>query len=123
MTKNKYRIAEYINDNQANITSKCNEGMPVSAIAKLYNVTTSVIYLRLIKWGVTITCSNHRASHRKNEIPGKHYKRKFSPEFLARQKENTKINDGQIKYVKNFEQATEDQGLVENIINHPLLAI
>jgi len=120
MIKNKYLIAAYIDENQANITAKCNEGMPVKDIAKLYGVTASVIYLRLIKWGVKITCKNRGTSRRKNEIPGKHYKRQFSQAFLAKQKENTKINNEQIEYIKS-KYSTAGQKLVDNLLSRPII--
>jgi len=120
MIKNKYLISAYIDENQANITAKCNEGMPVSEIANLYGVTASVIYLRLIKWGVKITCKNRGTSRRKNEMPGKHYKRQFSKEFLVKQKENTRINNEKITYIE-FKHSTADQKLVDNLLSRPII--
>ena len=46
--------------------------------------------------------------------------RKFSPEFLARQKENTRINDEHIQYIR-YVNTTEDQKLVDNILCRPLI--
>ena len=120
ITTNKFQIAEYIDSNRANITAKCNEGMVVSAIAKLYNVSTSVLYLRLIKWGVTIKKSHNRANCRIIETPRKHRKRKFSKEFLAKQKENTRINNAKIKNIE-FKHGTEDQKLVDNLLCRPII--
>jgi len=118
-TKDKFLIAKHIDANRANITAKCNEGMVVSDIAKLYNVSTSVIYLRLVKWGVKI--KKYTNARRRNiEKPRKHYKRKFSPEFLAHRAEITRLNEGKIKYIK-FECTTEDQKLVSNILNRPVI--
>ena len=116
MTKNKFLIAEYIDSNRANITAKCNEGMVVSAIAKLYNVSTSVLYLRLIKWGVTIKKSHNKAKRRTVEMPRVHYKRKFSKAFLARQKENTRVNNAKIKYI-DVDHSTRDEKVVDFILN------
>ena len=50
----------------------------------------------------------------------KHYKRKFSPEFLAHQAEITRLNEGKIKYIK-FEHSTDDQKLISNILNRPII--
>ena len=113
MTKDKFLIAKYIDDNKANIIAKYEQDMPISEIAELYGVSTSVIYLRLVKWGVRIK-KYTGASRRKIERP-RHYKRKFSPEFLAYQAEITKLNEGKIKYVE-FEGTTEDQRLIRNIL-------
>ena len=119
MTKNKFLIAKYIDDNQANIIAKYNQDMPISEIAELYGVSHSVIYLRLVKWGIRIK-KYATARRRRIEKPRKHYKRKFSLEFLAHQAEITKLNEGKIKYVK-FEGTTEDQKLVSNILCRPVI--
>lgn len=114
MTKNKFLIAKYIDESRENIIAKYNQDMPISALAELYGVSTSVIYLRLVKWGVKI--KKYTNARRRNiEKPRKHYKRKFSPEFLAHQAEITKLNEGKIEYVE-FEGVTEDQELVRNIL-------
>lgn len=114
MTKDKFLIAKYVNENKANIIAKYEQDMPISEIAELYNVSTSVIYLRLVKWGIRI--KKYTNARRRNiERPRKHYKRKFSEEYLAHQAEITKPNEGKIKYVE-FEGVTEDQELVRNIL-------
>ena len=59
-----------------------------------------------------------KKEHRRSKYKMK--ERKFSPEFLARQKENTRINDEHIQYIK-FENTTEDQRLVDNILCRPLI--
>lgn len=119
MTKDKFLIAKYIDESRENIIAKYEQDIPISAIAKLYNVSHSVIYLRLVKWGVRIK-KYAIARRRRIEKPRKHYKRKFSKEFLAHQAEITKLNDGKIKYVK-FEGTTEDQKLVSNILCRPVI--
>ena len=119
MTKNKFLIAKYIDDNQNNIIAKYNQDMPISEIAKLYDVSHSVIYLRLVKWGIRIK-KYAAAKRRKVEKLRRRYKRKFSPEFLAHQAEITKLNEDKIKYVK-FEGTTEDQKLIRNILCRPII--
>ena len=119
MTKDKFLIAKYIDDNKANIIAKYNQDMPISAIAELYGVSTSVIYLRLVKWGIRIK-KYATARRRRIEKPRKRYKRKFSPELLVKMKENSRINDEHISYVE-FERSTYDQKLVCNIIDRPIL--
>ena len=114
MIKDKFLIAKYIDDNRANIIAKYKQNMPINEIAELYGVSHSVIYLRLVKWGVKI--KRYTNARRRNiEKPRKHYKRKFSPEYLAHQAEITKLNEGKIKYIK-FEHSTDDQKLVRNIL-------
>ena len=119
MAKNKFLIAKYIDDNRANIIAKYNQDMPISEIAELYDVSHSVIYLRLVKWGVRIK-KYAVARRRKVEKPRKRYKRKFSPELLAKQKENSRVNDEHIKCVE-FERSTYDQRLIDNILNRPVI--
>ena len=114
ITKDKFLIAAYIDSNKANIIAKYNQDMPISELAELYGVSKSAIYLRLVKWGVKIKKYTN-ARRRRIEKPRKHYKRKFSPEFLAHQAEITRLNEGKIEYVE-FEGTTEDQRLVRNIL-------
>ena len=118
-TKNKFLIAKYIDDNQNNIIAKYKQDMPISEIAELYGVSHSVIYLRLVKWGIRIK-KYAGARRRRVEKPRKRYKRKFSPELLVKMKENSRVNDKHISYVE-FERSTYDQKLVCNIIDHPIL--
>jgi len=47
-------------------------------------------------------------------------KRVFSPELIAKMKENTRINNDKIQYIK-FEHATGDQKLVDNLLNRPII--
>ena len=119
MTKNKFLIAKYIDNNRENIIAKYNQNMPISEIAELYGVSHSVIYLRLVKWGVRIK-KYTAARRRRIEKPRRRYKRKFSPELLAKQKENSRMNDEHISYVE-FEGVTEDQKLVRNILCRPVI--
>ena len=117
-TKDKFIIAKYIDDSRANIIQKYAENMPISDIAKLYDVAKSTIYLRLVKWGVKIKRYTG-ARRRKNERP-RRQKRQFSPELLVRMAENSRINDEHISYVE-FKRSTYDQKLVDNILCKPIL--
>ena len=119
MTKNKFLIAKYIDDNQANIIAKYNQDMLIADIAELYGVSHSVIYLRLVKWGIRIKKYTN-ARRRKAEKPQKRYKRRFSEAFLANRAINSRINDKHISYVE-FEGVTEDQKLVRNILCRPVI--
>jgi len=103
--------------NKDNIIQKYSEGMSIANIAKLYNVAYSTIYFRLVKWGVKIR--KHGGARRRRGTPARP-KRKFSPEFLAHRAEITRLNKGKIKYIK-FEHSTEDQRLIDNILNRPII--
>jgi len=110
---NKFIIAEYIDKNKNSIIRKYNENMPISEIAKLYGVEKSTIYLRLVKWGIKI--KKYKAERRRrNEKPVKQ-KRNFSPELLARIKENTRINNKYIKFYKVVE-TVHDNYLVQEVL-------
>ena len=117
MTKDKFLIAQYIDDNKENIIAKY-ESASTEEVAELYGVAESTIYLRLVKWGVRIK-KYTGVKPRKIERP-RRYKRKFSPEFLAHQAEITRLNEGKIKYIE-FEGTTEDQKLIRNILYRPII--
>lgn len=124
MTKNKFLIAEYIDSNRENIIEKYEQDMPINAIAELYGVSRSIIYLRLIKWGVTLR--RYKGARRRKEerlVTQKHYKRQFSKAFLAQRAINTKKNNDKkkgIKYIKS-EHSTADQKLVDNLLSRPII--
>lgn len=99
-------------DNKEGIIQKYNEGMKVWCIAEVYNVAESTIYIKLKQWKVRKVRSRD-AYHRKK--PKAKYRRKFSPELLAKMKENTRINNKHIKHIK-FKHTTEDQKLIANIL-------
>jgi len=65
---------------------------------------------------------NKRGSYRTRISKYGMHNREFSPELLAKIKENTRINNKYIEYV-NFVRTTEDQYLVSNIINHPIMTV
>ena len=113
MTKDKFIIAEYIDDNRADIIAKYASNMPIADIAELYNVAKSTIYLRLVRWGVKIK-KYVGPRRRRNEKPIRQ-KRKFSQELLLKMKENGRINNEHIKHCE-FKHTTEDQELIANIL-------
>ena len=118
-TTNKFLIAAYIDSNKANIIARYEQDMLISEIAELYDVSKSIIYLRLVKWGVRI--KKYIGARRRNiERPRKRHKRLFSPALLAKQKVNSRINDEHISYIE-FQGVTEDQQLVRNILCRPAI--
>ena len=120
-TKNKFKIAAYIDESKENIIEKYNQDMPINALSKLYGVSKNILYLWLVKWGVTLRRYKGARQRKDDRLTArKHYKRAFSKAFLARQKENTRVNNERIKYV-NFEHTTEDQKLVDNLLRLPII--
>jgi len=115
---NKNTIGAVILSDKAIIIKMYQDNMRVTAIAAKYGVVESTIYMHLKKWGIPLK----RGIWIKQAKPMKHWKRKVSPELLARMKENSRINDKGIQYVK-FERTTQDQYLVSNIINHPIMTV
>ena len=98
-------------ENKANIIAKYEQGMTIA------NIANSTIYFRLAKWGVKIR--KHGGVRRRRGRPARQ-KRRFSPELQAIMAENSRINDEHITHCE-FEHSTEDQLLVSNIIQHPIL--
>ena len=111
--RNKFIIAEYIDENKDSIIQKYNENISISEIAELYGVAESTIYLRLVKWDVRIKRFGV-IRHRRNKKPIRQ-KRKFSPELQAKMKENTRINNKYIKFYNTVE-TKDDKFLVQNIL-------
>lgn len=90
-------IAKYIDENKDEIIRRYADNIPISEIAEIYGVATSTVYLRLVRWGIKIR-RHIGPKRRKNEKPVKQ-ETNFSPELLAKMKENSRIND---KYIKNI---------------------
>lgn len=111
--KDKAIIHQMLLDNKEAIIQKYNENVPVYDIARLYEVAESTIYIKLSQWGIRKRRSK-RVCRRENEKPAR-VKRNFSPEFLARRKENTQINNRFMKSYKTVE-TTHDKFLVQNIL-------
>ena len=102
-----------------------NNGVTIYDIATEYGVDNTTIHRLLHKNGVLTPRRKYTTSRKKytvgnRESKYKMKKRVFSPEFLARQKENTRINDEHIQYIR-YVNTTEDQRLVDNILCRPLI--
>ena len=115
---NKNTIGAVILSNKDIIIKMYQENMRVTAIAAKYGVADSTIYMNLKKWSIPLK-GGARVKHIK---PMKHWKRPKSQELLAIMKENSRINNKGIQYIK-FERTTQDQCLVRNIINHPIMTV
>ena len=89
-------------------------GADILDIAEEYNVLPMTMCNKLHAWGIKIRSGDY---HRERELIKQTIK--ISKELLDMRAYNTKINNGKIKYI-DFINTTEDQRLVDNIINHPL---
>ena len=113
---NKNAIGKRIRADKAKIIEMYEADTHIIDIAKEYGVVESTIHRHLRNWGVPLK----RGAYRRRKRKVNEFKRKFSEVFLARQAENTRINNMLIKHCE-FEHSTEDQLLVSNIIQHPIL--
>ena len=89
-------------------------GADILDLAEEYNVLPATMCNKLHTWGIKIRSGDY---HRERELIKQ--KTKVSKELLDMRAYNTKVNNKKIKYI-NFINTTEDQRLVDNIINHPL---
>ena len=96
------------------------EGMRILDIAKIYHVTESTMYKYFSRWGIQVMRSS---KYEKREFKDKqkfkkrkHWKRKFSKEFLDNRAVITKANGSKIKYINTVNDA-RDAKLIRNILN------
>jgi len=113
---NKNLIGARIKAEKEKIIRMYKNDIRVLDIAEEYGVVETSIYRHLKKWSIPIK----RKPYQPREKKVKDFKRKFSPELQVKMKENTKINNKYIKHCE-FKHATEDQRLVANIINRPII--
>ena len=81
-------------------------------IAKEYGVVETTICRRLKKWGIQV---KRKAYYRRRKNKENKPKGKFSPELLAKMKENTRINNQHIKFYNTID-TSKDKSLVRNIL-------
>lgn len=113
----KNRIGAVIQEDKEKIIKMYEDKEKVADIANKYEVHESTIYIHLRKWGVKLRRGAY--SHRKKER--KHWYRKFSKEFLERRAEIQRLCGDKVKYVKDYENSTEEQKLISNIIQRPII--
>ena len=111
---NKNLAGAKIKVNKDKIIKMYQDNMRVTLIAKKYNVVESTIYMNLKNWGIPLK----RGVWVKQAKPRKHWEREFSPELLAKRKENTRINNQYIKSYKVVEIA-HDKFLVQDLLKKP----
>ena len=80
-------------------------------IAKEYGVVETSMYRHLKKWGIPVK----RKPYQPREKKVNNFKRKFSPELQAKMEENTRINNGKIKFFKTVE-IRDEKFLVRDIL-------
>jgi len=101
MNRHSYKISQYIQANKADIIAMRDRGFTMAAIGAKYGVSASAICNNLAKW--------------------KFYAKPKKSEWLkVRQKENTKVNDEHIEYIK-FVHSTEDQRLIDNLLKRAII--
>ena len=114
-----------LKDKADEIIKMYNEGALTYDIATEYGVNNTTIHRLLHKNGVLTPRREYTTLRKKYTVGNRESKYKmkervFSPEFLAKQKENTRINNEHITYIK-FTHSTEDQRLVDNILCRPII--
>jgi len=100
-------------------------GIRVLDIAKKYHVTESTMYKYFNRWGVEIIrCSKYERREfedRQKIKKRRHWKRKCSPELIAKKAINQKTNDKYIRYINVESQKTRDARWISNILNKAYL--
>jgi len=99
-----------IKDDKDRIIKMYEDNVGILNIAKEYGVVETTICRRLKKWGIQV---KRKAYYRRNKK--KKSKREFSPELIAKIKENTRINNKYIKFYNTVETG-KDKFLVRNIL-------
>jgi len=101
MNRHTYDITKYIQANKADIIAMRDKGFTMAVIANKYGVSASAICNNLAKW--------------------KFYAKPKKSEWLkARQKENSRVNDEHIEYIR-FVRGTADQRLVDNLLKRAII--
>ena len=117
---NKNIIGARIRADKEKIIEQYINGVDILILAKRYNVLSNTLCARMRKWGIKARRGDYKASDILKEK--KSGKAKVSPELLEKRRINTLINNDRIKGIKyiKFTNTTEDQKLVDSIINRPL---
>jgi len=115
---NRNLISARLRTDKAKIIEMYNNGVDIIELADEYDAKINTLCHRLYMWGVKVRGSDwHKKGVHKGAKP------KFSPELMAKMKENSRINNDPkkgIQYVK-FVRTTADQYLISNITNHPII--
>lgn len=100
-----------INDEKEKIIKMYESDIRILDIAKKYGVVERSMYRYLKKWGISIKRKPYQSRRKKV----KKFKREFSPELLAKMKENTRINNKKIKFFETIDTA-KDKFLVWDML-------
>ena len=116
---NKNLIGERIRADKDKIIKQYVNGVDILILANRYNVLSNTLCARMHKWGIKVRSGDYKAS---DILKEEKCKMEVSPELLAKRRINTLINNDRIKGIKyiKFTNTTEDQKLVDSIINRPL---
>ena len=87
------------------------DDIPILDIAREYGVVSTSLWRHLRNWGVIIM----RKSYKRKKKKVNNFKQNFSPELLAKIKENTRINNKYIKFYKVVE-TVHDNYLVQEVL-------
>jgi len=99
-----------------------NEGKRIYEIATKYGVNDTTIHRLLHKHKIPVERKNYKPSIGRRRSKYNMKKREFSSELIAKMKENTRINNGKIEYVRSY-NSIQDQRLVRNILNKRYMAV
>lgn len=87
------------------------DNIPIFDIAKEYGVVETTICRQLKIWDVPVK----RRAYQRKKKRANNPKRKFSPELLAKMKENTRINNEHIKFFGTV-RTRDDNFLVRSVL-------
>ena len=100
-----------LDKNKKYIIKKYKKGIDISILASEFDVGVDTICRRLRTWGEKV----RKGDYHKKIKNVKHWRRKFSKEFIINRMAITKKNNVNIKFVKTVNN-TSDTRLIKNIL-------
>lgn len=113
---NKILIGKTIRADRAKIIKLYKSDTDIADLAGRYNVTVNTMCQQLRKWGLKV----RKGDYIIKKPQRKHFKRRFSQGLKVRMAYNTQVNNEHMKHIE-FKNKTEEQRLVSNIIQHPII--
>ena len=105
-----------LDKNKKYIIKKYKKGIDISILASEFDVGVDTICRRLRTWGEKV----RKGDYHKKIKNVKHWRRKFSKEFIINRMAITKKNNVSIKFVKTVNNASDGR-LVRNILNRAFI--
>ena len=105
-----------LDKNKKYIIKKYKKGTDISILASEFDVGVDTICRRLRTWGEKV----RKGDYHKKIKNVKHWRRKFSKEFITNRMAITKKNNVNIKFVKTVNN-TSDTRLIKNILNRAFI--